>query len=104
MNVKDFQSAVIIKLDSCMREMRESKRTVKELEVKVENIAPQSHLHPIPRQLQKEVGRDMNIATWFRQKTGDKSSKLPKNAPHKYLEFPAHISDEQLNEEMKRFM
>ena len=81
--------------------MRESKRTVKELEVKVENIAPQSHLHPILRPPQKEVGRDMNIATWFRQKTGDENSKFPKNTLRKYLKFPAHISDEQVKEEMK---
>ena len=72
--------------------------------MRVENIAPQGHLHPIPRPPQKKVGRDINIANWFRIKKKEENAKLPKNAARTYIEFPEHLSDEQLNEDMKRFM
>ena len=75
---------------------------IQELSLKVDNLVPQTNLQPFSKPSQKAVGRDINVASWFRMKTTSENKKLPSNATRKYLEFPDDVSDEQLNEDMKR--
>ena len=104
MNSREFQSAVFIKLDSCKAELRDLKKYAKTIDASVRVILPQTHLQPFSKPPQKSVGRDLNIACWFREKTISENAMLPPGSARKYLEFPAHVSDDQLNDDMKRCM
>ena len=103
MNSREFQTAVFIKLDSCRTELRDLKYA-KTIDASVRVILPQTDLQPFSKPPQKLVGRDLNIASWFREKNMSENAMLPPGSARKYLEFPAHVSDDQLNDDMKRCM
>lgn len=72
--------------------------------MKVANIIPQSHLQPLSKPSQKEVGRDLNVASWFRKMISEENANISGSTQRKYLHFPEHFTNDQLNEDTKRCM
>lgn len=67
-------------------------------------ILPQNHLHaiPKPKNLQSKYGRDPNMAAMFRELVAFENEKLPLGAPRRFLTFPEHLTDDEINEDAKR--